>query len=269
MKIFFNLLKSFIRKLLFYKIHFFNCFLNKTTSEQLKKPKSIPIIIINYNQLFYLKKLIKFLLKHEYENIIIIDNKSNYKPLLKYYEEIRSKVSIIRMDYNWGHRVFWEVEALNKEYGKGYYVITDADIIPSSECPEDFLKTFLDVLQNDKKLAKVGFSLKIDDLSNENPNKDKVILWESKFWKKQYRNIGFDADIDTTFALYRPFNEFKFRNFYKAVRLDNPYIASHGGWYLDPKNLTEEQTHYMRTANNSSSWKIDELGEINKDIYNR
>ncbi|WP_158838004.1 glycosyltransferase [Polaribacter sp. L3A8] len=235
----------------------------------MKKPKSIPIIIINYNQLFYLKKLIKFLLKHEYDNIIIIDNKSNYTPLLQYYNAISNNVNVIKMDYNWGHRVFWEVKELYKEYGKGYYVITDADIVPSNECPDDFLKTFLDVLQNDKKLAKVGFSLKIDDLSDENPNKEKVILWESKFWKKQYKDIGFDADIDTTFALYRPFNEFKFRNFYKAVRLKKPYISSHGGWYLDPKNLTEEQAYYMKTANNSSSWKIDEHGKLTDTLYSK
>jgi len=51
-------------------------------------------------------------------------------------------------------------------------------------------------------------------------------------------------------------------NFLKAIRTNLPYTARHGGWYVDPSNLTEEQKYYIQTANNSSSWLTDENGEL-------
>lgn len=52
-----------------------------TVRHQMQDHKSIPVIIINFNQLFYLKQLVDFLIRREFKNIIIIDNASTYQPL--------------------------------------------------------------------------------------------------------------------------------------------------------------------------------------------
>lgn len=240
---------------------------NKTVIAQNKNIKSIPIIIISFNQLLYLKKLIHFLIEHNYDNIVIIDNNSTYEPLLEYFSEIESSVRIHRLKQNYGHLVFWEVKGLYEMYSKGYYVITDADINPIPECPDDFLLYFKKILDKNLEITKVGFSLKIDDIPYTNIHKEKIVKWENRFWDERERDGNFIADIDTTFALYRPHYTYSISNFYKAYRAKTPYLARHGGWYIDNENLTEEQKFFFANCNKSSSWRIDEDGKINKKIY--
>ena len=143
-----------------------NYFFNDTVISQNKNYKSIPIIIISFNQLYYLKQLIEFLKKSNYNNIVVIDNNSTYEPLLEYFDDIESEVTIHRLNQNHGHLVFWKNKELFEKYSKGYYAITDADINPIPECPEDFLLYFKKILDKVFEITKVGFSLKIDDIPN-------------------------------------------------------------------------------------------------------
>lgn len=237
---------------------------NKTVIEQNKSFKNIPIIIISFNQLFYLKKLINFLLVNEYKNIVIIDNNSTYKPLLHYFNEIEKVVKVYRLKENYGYRVFWNQNKLFAEYSNGYYVITDPDIIPIKECPSNFLQYFKWILDRNPQMDKVGFSLRIDNIPNSNPNKAKIIGWEKKYWIKTDNNGNYISEIDTTFALYRPGKPFVS---YKAIRSKYPYLAIHEGWYIDPKNLTKEQEYYFKTANESASWKMNPNGELVNKIF--
>lgn len=251
---------------MFYIIHIKNRF-NLHVLRQNKDYKSIPIIIISFNQLFYLKQLINFLKKHYYKNIIIIDNNSTYKPLLDYFETIATTVTIHHLKENYGHLVFWKNKELFHKYSKGYYVVTDPDIVPVNECPEDFVLHFKRILDKNLQVTKVGFSLKIDDIPESNPNKQKVIDWEGQFWRNQNKEGNYIADIDTTFALYRPKGEYKNLSYFlRAIRTNLPYSAKHGGWYFDLNNLTDEQNNYFKRANESSSWNIDFSGNlISKD----
>jgi hypothetical protein len=235
--------------------------------EQNKDFKKIPILIINFNQLEYLGKLIDFLLKNDYKNIVVIDNNSNYSPLLDYYESINKFVTVVKMETNQGHRVFWKNKVLFEKYGKGYYAITDSDIEPDKNCPDDFLQYFKKILDENKWAIKVGFSLKIDDIPDTNQHKGKIINWEKQFWEKVDEKGNYISVIDTTFALYRPINQFKLNFFYEAIRTQSPYIAKHGGWYVDSQNLTNEQDFYRRTANESSSWNVDDKGKILEKMY--
>lgn len=257
-------LKHFSAKFHMYYFQYFT----RIGFSQLINYKSIPIIIISFNQLFYLKELIGFLKKNNYLNIIIIDNNSTYKPLLDYFDTIESTVTLHRLNENLGHLVFWKNKMLFERYSKGYYVVTDADIVPISECPDDFVLRFKKILDKNFHLTKVGFSLKIDDIPETNPNKQKVIDWESQFWINKTYEGNYIAPIDTTFALYRPNYVYNDLYFYKAFRTDSPYQASHGGWYLDFKNLTEEQVYYFATCNDSSSWSLSEKGIVrNNKLY--
>ena len=43
----------------------------------------------------------------------------------------------------------------------------------------------------------------------------------------------------------------------------------HGGWYIDPNNMTDEQINYFRTSNSSSSWIFDKKGNLLEKESNR
>lgn len=266
-----TLIRKILKKIvfLFLKLKGWYCFrFHFLIKRQIKNPKEIPIIIISYNQLNYLKKLIDFLTANNYTNIIIIDNNSTFEPLLDYFKTIEKLVTIHRLHYNGGHMVFWSHKKLFEMYSKGYYVVTDPDIVPVPECPGDFMQCFLSILNKNDSLNKVGFSLRLDNIPDENLNKDKILKWESRFWEHKDPLGHYIADIDTTFALYRPkMMSFKGIDFSRAIRTKAPYMAIHGGWYLDSLQLNEEQRYYYSMANESSSWRIDEDGNLMNNKY--
>lgn len=258
-----------IRIVKIFILKYYGFFFNATVIEQNKNYKKIPIIIINFNQLYYLKKLIFFLENNEYRNIIIIDNNSTYKPLLHYYKLNESNIKLYQMDKNYGHEVFWLRNDLFKQYTKGYYVVTDPDIVPIIDCPEDFLLSFKNKVDNNYKISKVGFSLIINDIPDENKNKIQILNWENQYWQVKNKDGDFIAKIDTTFALYRPYYIYE-RNdfFFRAIRTNYPYQAKHGGWYVNTSDLTEEQIYYYSNCNSSASWRINLDGKLENKLYN-
>ncbi|GAA4316302.1 hypothetical protein GCM10023115_25610 [Pontixanthobacter gangjinensis] len=205
-----------------------------------------------------MKRLIDYLWKHNYRNIKIIDNNSTYPPLLDYYNSIEDRIKIFRLDKNYGYRVFWKKMNLFEKFTNGYFVLTDPDILPNQNCPSDFLKHFMKILDGNPEVKKVGFSLQIDDLPNENPLKKNIIEWEKKYWVKKNKNGDFIAEIDTTFALYRPGVK---SVSYKAIRTNEPYMAKHLPWYRDEQQLTKNELYYQETAGSSNSWNINRLNQ--------
>ncbi|MBS7231901.1 glycosyltransferase family 2 protein [Flavobacterium psychroterrae] len=261
-------LKKYYKWTKFRFVQFLNNTFNVNVIKQNFDYKLIPIIIISFNQLFYLKKLINFLKVHNYKNIVIIDNNSSYQPLIKYFNEIESTVTIHRLKQNYGHLVFWKVKELFEQYSNGYYAITDADINPIEECPEDFLLYFKKVLNKNMNITKVGYSLKIDDIPDTNFNKEKIVKWESQFWRSKTNEGDFKAGIDTTFALYRPKYIHDEGSFLRGCRTNFPYSARHGGWYINNNELTDEQIFYFKSCNDSSSWRVDKNGDLINQDYN-
>lgn len=250
----YDILNNFVYKT--YDLYF-----NRIVQKQLRDLKNIPVVIINFNQFFYLKKLINFLLDRNFTNIVIIDNKSTYSPLLRYYEEIESKVKVELMKENYGHLVFFENKELQKKYGKGFYIISDADVVPNENVPEDFLEQFfLHLRKHWRTITKVGFALRIDDIPEQNQLKKKILDWEEKFWKNKVEENIYDAPLDTTFALYKPGYPQKYNQIqcFSAHRFAGDFTGKHGGWYIDQNNLTEEQYFYINSASTSSSWLQDE-----------
>ncbi|MBQ8224411.1 MAG: hypothetical protein IJZ86_03535 [Bacteroides sp.] len=72
-------------------------------------------------------------------------------------------------------------------------------------CPDDVVDRLLHLLKDKYKYAaKIGLSLRIDDLPDCYAQKSKVIEWESRFYKEENEDSLFRAPVDTTFALYRP-----------------------------------------------------------------
>ncbi|WP_158648398.1 glycosyltransferase family 2 protein [Candidatus Symbiothrix dinenymphae] len=213
--------------------------------------KQIPIYIISYNRLSYVQSLVGFLEKRGFTNIHIVDNQSTYPPLLEYLNQ--SKHTVHFMDKNYGHKVFWKSGKFNDVIETQYYVVTDADILPTDDVPDDFMKLFLRLLCEYPVAAKVGFALKIDDVTKY----DGVITYERQFWKNRLENHPdlelYDAQLDTTFALYRPSDKATKRDFYRAIRVAGDYVARHTPWYVMPTDYTDEDRYYVSTANKSSS----------------
>jgi len=238
---------------------------NQRLRQQRKNFYNIPILIVNYNQLKYMRVLIDSLMNLGYTNIIIIDNKSTYPPLLDYYKTIAPKIKIEYMGENHGHDVFFKNKELQDKYGKGYYAVTDPDIILNENLPKDFLLHLIKVLdRNFKKITKAGFALDISDIPDYFPLKDKVVKWESQFWEKEISENVYRAYIDTTFALYKPefIQNMITTSFYEGIRVAGNYTAKHMGWYLDINNLTDEQVYYQKSSNKSASWKLSDDGGL-------
>lgn len=211
--------------------------------------QSIPIIINNRNRLTHLKTLINWLQVAGYTNIIILDNKSNYEPLLEFYKTTSCKV--IYLNENYGHLAFWK-SGVYKDYYKDFYVYTDPDVVPVENCPKDFLKYFLLKLKHYSNIEKIGFSLKIDDLPDYYIKKNDVISWEKKFWEIEVEKNIYNAPLDTTFALYKPYTN-GFIWVQNAYRTGGNYVARHLPWYENSNDMTEEDLFYLNNIKQGAS----------------
>ena len=203
---------------------------------------NVPIFIISYNRLYCLQQQISRLKEMGYKNITIIDNNSSYPPLLEFLDTTDCKV--IRMKKNFGHKVFWK-SGLYKKYMNDLYVVTDPDVIPVENCPNDFVRVFYSYLKKYPRFRKVGFSLKINDIPDDSPLKEDVLAWEQKFYsiKVPFQKV-FVASIDTTMALYMPDNLNISCDCLSALRTAEPYEARHLPWYKTQDKITEEDRYY-------------------------
>lgn len=204
--------------------------------------RNIPIFIISFNRLSYVEKMVQFLENNGYNNIHIIDNASTYPPLLEYFR--KTSYDVIRLEENKGHMVFWNDSRFDK-YRKNFYVVTDPDIEPITECPSDFIEKFFFVLKRHPYVRKVGFSLKIDDLPVDGVLSKNAFVWEKQFYEIKLKDIYY-ADIDTTMALYMPDIYCEHLNFYRAFRTTFPYVARHLPWYKGQDDITEEDIYYSK-----------------------
>lgn len=217
---------------------------------------NLPIYIICYNRLSYVKEMIEMLEKYNLRNIHIIDNASTYPPLLEYLD--KTPYSVHKMTENMGHMVFFIADEFKQVRENEYYALTDPDIIPIDECPADFMSYFYMLLQKYPQVNKVGFSLKLDDLPPQKEGTAEVVAWEQRFYKHRlnhFRPYLYLSALDTTFALYRPQKEWKNKDFYKAVRTGAPYEARHLPWYKDLDRLNDEDCFYVNNCcSGSGNW---------------
>jgi hypothetical protein len=230
---------------------------NDNDSLALNEHKNVPIIINNRNRLTYLKQMINWFIKAGYSNIVILDNNSNYSPLLEYYKS--SGLKVIYLKENFGHLALWK-SGLYKNYYHNYYVYSDPDLLPIETCPNDFMRYFLETLQRYNNIEKIGFGLKIDDLPNHYSKKNEVIAWEQKFWKEEIEKDVYIAALDTTFAVYKPYTNGALW-VQNALRSGGNYVMRHLPWYEDSSNLTEEDAFYKANMKKGAShWiKKDEV----------
>lgn len=193
---------------------------------------------------------------------ILIDNDSDYPPLLEWYKNCPYKVH--RLKENLGHLALWKSGIID-EYQDRFYILTDPDLDISS-VPHDYVDVLMKGFEN-KTIVKSGLSLEISDLPN-NPYAKEAYAWELKFWDyKRKKNGYYESSIDTTFALYdkeRTWGEFpggepSNNRFFDAVRSPRPYTAKHLPWYLTPDNMTAEEKYYHERTDKYWSGKYKEI----------
>ena len=189
---------------------------------------------------------------------ILIDNASDWPPLLDWYATCPFEV--VYLGENAGHQAPWKRvipfgAGFERRYGGRRYVVTDCDL-DIAACPADVLDVLQEPLNWNRGVVKSGLSLRIDDLPEW---QFAAVRWETQFWRTPIEGGRFyDAMVDTTFAMYdchSPHSRAMVVPGTKAVRSAPPYWARHMPWYLDGDNLDDENRHYFRTSNASNSWK--------------
>lgn len=220
---------------------------------QIQEAVAIPIIINNFNRLTTLKQLIASLEKRGYTNIHILDNGSCYPPLLEYYKTCRYEV--IYLHRNIGFKALWKDRKTRNRFCSDYYIYTDADVMLDESCPKDTINHLYQLLKkNYKYAAKIGLSLRIDDLPDHYDQKQKVIQWESRYYKNLNNDRLYPAPVDTTFALYRPRVGLSHSRAVEAYRTSAPYQLKHLPWYVDSANISEEEKFYIQHCKRVTSW---------------
>lgn len=235
---------------------------NKRTKEQLaaisQTPQDIPIFIICRDRLEPLEKLIDWLEKHGLRKIVLIDNDSLFPPLVEYFD--KTPYQVLKLYRNVGHTSPWTLSIVRALIPDEFYVVTDPDVIPIEECPSDVMSYFLGVHKRFAAYQKVGFGLRIDDLPNKYPLKQQVIDWETQFWQQKLDDEIYEAGVDTTFALYKPFTYFYM--LHPSIRTGYPYVARHLPWYTSPKEVTKEEEFYRARLDQSiNSWNTEALAD--------
>lgn len=203
----------------------------------------IPVYIINRNRLTSLVCLIDWLILNGTKKIVILDNDSTYGPLLNMYAIFRFSgiyreiVTIKEIGSNAGPYIFWDLKI--DEQQRTPYIVTDSDVIPSAGCPKDLVQKLVSMLDKHPGYDKIGPGIRIDNLPGTWTGTEAQIEWEKKYWTKRIDDDCFEAQLDTTFAIYR--NRFV-NSSEPSLRLDAPYLIEHIPWYRWP--LDEEEQYY-------------------------
>lgn len=214
----------------------------------------IPIYINTFNRLTLTRRLADQVVKLRRAFPVIIDNNSDWEPLLEWYQDCPYEV--IRLRDNLGHHAPWLSGTVKVDNAR-LYVVTDCDL-DIEGVPEDVLEVLeRPFLWQKNGIVKSGLGLRIDDIPEW---QTEVRNWESQFWRRRISGdpLFYDAMIDTTFAMYQqstpPAAAMRVRPG-NAVRTGEPYVARHMPWYLDGDDLDAENVHYFETAGRSNSWK--------------
>ena len=209
----------------------------------------IPCYLNNRNWLTPLRRMVELLHQLPRAEIIVVDNASTYQPLLDWYEH--ADVEIIKLGYNYGPRAPWKIKNLARN--NEFYVVSDSDL-DLYGIPTDTLDYLASGLYSFPRHIKAGLSLEINDLPNTKVG-NKARAWEAQFWTKPIDNKWFEADVDTTFAIYRAGFSSTRSQTKPALRAARPYIARHLPWYLHPEKMTNEEWYYFNHTNYGwSSW---------------
>jgi hypothetical protein len=212
------------------------------------------VFIINFNRLTLPKNICEYLSDNDTQcEPIILDNNSDYPPLLEWYEGCPFKVE--RMHLNYGNCVLYTSGILEKYNIHGGYIYTDPDL-DLSGIPKDFLHVLQTGLDRYSWADKCGFSLDINNLPDNELTQD-VLKWETGYWSNKLDEMYFKAPIDTTFALFRT----RMHSF-ECLRTDKPYCARHVPWHWTKTNIPDDERYYINSISSDFNHYSNQLKKL-------
>ena len=210
----------------------------------------IKVFITVFNRVTWLIPLCEDFVKAGCE-VILIDNKSTYPPLLEWYKTCPYKV--IYMNKNELAWAFFTTD-LYKQYKDRYFIISDSDM-DISKVPSDFVNVLFKGFERDLGSAwKVSLSYEIGDLPKNKYTQD-VIEYQQRYWDENTLNAAgyYRTWIDLGIALYdrtlrsdTPVKDGPV--WYHALSAPRPYTARHMDWYLTEETVRPEDYYYFEHA---------------------
>jgi hypothetical protein len=242
--------------------------------------RSIPIVIICYNNYRYVENTLSQILKinkEYYNNIIILNNASTCEDTIEYLKKLgadssrASGVAIINNIGNFGPWIAADNNNHIYDILPDKFVLTDPDLKLNENIPSNFID-ILATLSDKYKTTKIGLALDITDHSQFYPTTEymanlSIYDWEKRFWKNKIDDPDYElyeADIDTTFCLINK------RNLYESgsasassttgiqIRVAGDFTAKHIPWYIDNEiyNMYDNYAACINTTHISTISRI-------------
>ena len=197
-----------------------------------------PIYLTNMNRLTTTKKMVDDLFRLNGNAIInIIDNASTYPPLLKWYDEIKNDVNVIKQTQNLGCWTFF-YSGHYQNVKEDYYVYSDSDLELNPKMPYNWQEIMMNYLEKYKR--KPSLALKLSDVE-EGEFKNHILNHQNICWYPTDEVNAYLAVTDMTFTLDSKINGYR----YESIRLAGDFECRHIPWYLDFNNLPEEEIYYL------------------------
>lgn len=222
---------------------------------------NITAVVIGYNQLTYIRNMVSQLEKYT-SDIVIIDNDSQFQPLLDYYET-DYQYTLLRQSTNFGHKVY-KKETIANLLG-GIFLLTDPDLQFHPNLPDDFIKTLLDISETFES-GKVGFALFInsDEIRTDiHHNGQTIQEWEKQFWEQKIDYLPqpnlemYQAPVDTTFCLVNRKYMERRRGFgmgkRNCIRVAGHFTCLHIPWHKNFHEQLEKGEYEAFLENNTFS----------------
>ena len=235
----------------------------------------IPIYIPVFNNPTYTKYFVEQLQEIQCNDIYIVDNKSDYPPMISLLKELEQKYNVVRLDRNEGPHFILRNQNFYKSLPE-IFCLSDPDMELSRKLPREFLADLLQI-SNQYKMGKVGFALEVpaeEELKDIELNMEGKIWnmreWESQWWEncigKSLRGDDlYMTTLDTQFALYNK-NYFDPNDRYRCIRVAGRFTAKHLGLYKNTIVPEAEQEFYRNSTR--YSYVAGNLSETNIPVFN-
>lgn len=220
--------------------------------------QTIPIFINARDRLGCLSQLLDWLSGAGYSNIIIIDNASTYRRMAAFLQQC--SYPVVRSRRNLGHTALWSIKGLQPIVRNHWFVYTDPDVVPIEKCPANVVSYLYELLDRHPDYVKAGIGLLLTDIPDHYHLKQSVIRWEENLYGQEIEPNVYEADIDTTFALYRPGTPYLNA---PSLRTRGDYQGRHLAWYVDSGHIDDEEQYYRDHA----SGKITHWNTSGASVY--
>ncbi len=220
---------------------------------------NITALIVGYNQLTYIRDMVNQLEKYT-SDIVVVDNASDFPPLLEYYEN-DFKYTLLKQKTNRGHIVYLD-DFLQKLVGNPY-LLTDPDLTFNPNLPDNFISQLIEISEN-LRFYKVGFALCIDaeDLRTD----ISFVGFERGYWTRpivypqNQKSELYHAPIDSTFCLInkRYPDDFDPKIGWNHCRVAGDFTCIHRPWHKNFQNALHpgEYEHYLQNNKTSNYFRL-------------